>query len=163
MEHEGSLLCSQGPARDPVVTSIFYGEDLLAPRRPPKLEYHPLSDVRDSLFNTFTATLNTWRPSPPSATRGRAMPWWKGSTTRVHIKETNFRCTFPLVTQQPTPRLPVYLRTYVPILSFYSGTPNPPISSRHWTVNIESIKIFYFMYCTQSKICTESGQPCLML
>jgi hypothetical protein len=30
----------------------LYGEELLAPRPPPKLEDHPLSAVRDCLFNT---------------------------------------------------------------------------------------------------------------
>jgi hypothetical protein len=54
---------------------IFYGEELLAPRPTPKLEDHPLSLVRDCLFNTFAATLHIWRPFPPSATKGRAMPW----------------------------------------------------------------------------------------
>jgi hypothetical protein len=41
---------------------IFYGEELLAPRPTPKLEDHPLSAVRDFLFNVFAATLHTWRP-----------------------------------------------------------------------------------------------------
>ena len=36
----------------------FYGEDLLAPRPTPKLEDHPLSAVRDCLFNIFAATLH---------------------------------------------------------------------------------------------------------
>jgi hypothetical protein len=36
----------------------FYGEDLLAPRPTPKLEDHPLSAVRDCLFNLFAATLH---------------------------------------------------------------------------------------------------------
>jgi hypothetical protein len=40
------------------VTKIrFHGEELLAPRATPTLEAHPLSDVRDCLFNVFTATL----------------------------------------------------------------------------------------------------------
>ena len=37
----------------------FYGEELLAPRPTPKLEDHPLSAVRDCLFNIFAAILNT--------------------------------------------------------------------------------------------------------
>jgi hypothetical protein len=41
---------------------IFYGEELLAPRPNPKLEYHPLSAVRDCLFNVIAATLHNWRP-----------------------------------------------------------------------------------------------------
>jgi hypothetical protein len=36
----------------------FYGEELLAPRQTLKLEDHPLSTVRDCLFNMFTATLH---------------------------------------------------------------------------------------------------------
>ena len=40
----------------------FYGEELLAPRPTPKLEDHPLSAVRDCLFNIFAATLHNWRP-----------------------------------------------------------------------------------------------------
>jgi hypothetical protein len=36
---------------------IFYGEELLAPRPTLKLEDHPLSVVRDCLFNIFAATL----------------------------------------------------------------------------------------------------------
>jgi hypothetical protein len=41
----------------------------------PKLKDNPLSDVQDCLFNIFAATLYIWRPSPLSASRGRAMPW----------------------------------------------------------------------------------------
>ena len=40
----------------------FYGEELLAPRPIPKLEHHPLSAVRDCLFNIFAATLHICRP-----------------------------------------------------------------------------------------------------
>jgi len=36
----------------------FHGEALLAPRPTPKLEDHPLSAVRDCLFNLFAATLH---------------------------------------------------------------------------------------------------------
>jgi hypothetical protein len=35
----------------------FYGEELLETRPTPKLEGHPLSAVRDCLFNIFTTTL----------------------------------------------------------------------------------------------------------
>jgi hypothetical protein len=45
---------------------IFYGEELLAPRPTPKLEYHPLSAVRNCLFNTYEATFHICSPSPPS-------------------------------------------------------------------------------------------------
>jgi hypothetical protein len=37
----------------------FYGEELFAPHPTPKLEDHPLSAVRDCLFNIFAATLHT--------------------------------------------------------------------------------------------------------
>jgi hypothetical protein len=37
----------------------FNGEQLSAPRPNPNLEDHPLSVVRDCLFNTFAATLHT--------------------------------------------------------------------------------------------------------
>jgi hypothetical protein len=41
------------------VTNIrFHGEELLAPRPTSKLEDHPLSAVRDYLFNIFAATLH---------------------------------------------------------------------------------------------------------
>jgi hypothetical protein len=52
---------------------------LLAPCPTTKLEDHPLSAVRDCLFNIFAATLYICRPSSPSATWGRAMPWWRGT------------------------------------------------------------------------------------
>jgi len=55
---------------------FFYCEELL----PPKLEYYLLLAVRDCLFCIFAATLHTRRPSPPSAIRGRPMPWWQGPT-----------------------------------------------------------------------------------
>jgi hypothetical protein len=40
-------------------TIRLFGEELLAPRPTPKLEDHPLSAVRDCLFNIFAATLHT--------------------------------------------------------------------------------------------------------
>jgi hypothetical protein len=57
----------------------FCGEELLALRSTPKLEDYPLSAVRHCLFNIFAATLHIWRPSPPSATWGCALPWWQGT------------------------------------------------------------------------------------
>jgi hypothetical protein len=41
---------------------VFYGEELLAPRPTPKLGDHPLSAVRDCLFNVLAATPHNWRP-----------------------------------------------------------------------------------------------------
>jgi hypothetical protein len=83
MESEGSSPCSQEPSTGTYpepdcsalrsliqrirpgprllvifVTSLFfYGEELLAPRTSTKLEDHPMSAVRDCLFNIFAATL----------------------------------------------------------------------------------------------------------
>jgi hypothetical protein len=45
----------------------FYGEELLATRPTPKLADHPLSSVRDCLFNIFAATLHTGGPQPEEA------------------------------------------------------------------------------------------------
>jgi hypothetical protein len=78
MEPEGSLPCLQEPSTGPYLEPdqsspyhpgglpkesvksneimFFYGEELLAPRTIPKLDDHPVSDVRDCLFNTFAAT-----------------------------------------------------------------------------------------------------------
>jgi len=41
---------------------------------------HPLSAVRDCIFNIFVAIFHMWRPCPPSTFWGRAMPWWQGPT-----------------------------------------------------------------------------------
>jgi len=58
----------------------FYGKELLGNRPTPKLQDHPLWNIHDCLFNIFVVTLHTWRPSPPSATPGRAMPLWQEPT-----------------------------------------------------------------------------------
>jgi hypothetical protein len=63
----------------------FYSDELLAPRPTSKVEDHPLSVVRDCLFSMFAATLHTWRPSPQTATRGRALPWWQGLSESDHV------------------------------------------------------------------------------
>jgi hypothetical protein len=55
--------------------SILYDELLLGPSPGPDLEDHPFPFVRGSLFNIFSANLQCWRPSLPSANRGRAMVW----------------------------------------------------------------------------------------
>ena len=45
-----------------VTSSVFYDQELLAPRPTPKLEDHPLSAVRDWLFSIFAGTLHIWWP-----------------------------------------------------------------------------------------------------
>jgi hypothetical protein len=93
METEGSLPFSEGSAtgpwpelgaveiRGPVwhfrKKLDFYGEEFLASCLTPNLEDHHLAAVRDCLLKVFTATFHIWRPSPPSATWGRTMPWWQ--------------------------------------------------------------------------------------
>jgi hypothetical protein len=64
---------------------VSYGKRLLAPRPNPKLEDRSLLFVRGCLFNIFAATLNCWRLSLPSATRGRAALWWQGDQPNMAI------------------------------------------------------------------------------
>jgi hypothetical protein len=59
--------------------SHFYGEGLLAPCPNPNLEDHPLSAVRDCLFNIFAASLRSLDAFSPSATWGPFKPWWQGA------------------------------------------------------------------------------------
>jgi hypothetical protein len=60
-----------------LATYIFLRWVLLAPLPTLKLEGHPMSAVRDCLFNISAAALHVWRPAAVSATWGRAMPWWQ--------------------------------------------------------------------------------------
>jgi hypothetical protein len=62
---------------------IFLQWEVLAPHPTPQLKDHPLSAVRNLLFTIFAGTLHIWRPSPPSATWGRAMLWWQ----RTHLTQ----------------------------------------------------------------------------
>ena len=59
---------------------------MLSTLRPtPKLEDHPLSAVRDCLFNIFAATHHIGGRSSIRKLRTRhAMPWWQG-TTYIYI------------------------------------------------------------------------------
>jgi hypothetical protein len=76
---------------------IFYGEELLAPCPTSKLEDHPLSAVRDCLFNIFAATLHICRPflhpqpedapcrgdrDPLITVTGTHLSLWQGPTYR---------------------------------------------------------------------------------
>jgi hypothetical protein len=94
MEPEGSLPCSQGPSTGPYPEPdrigtrpfltfrnklLFLLWGVVSPTPNPKLEDHPFSAVRDCLFSIFVATLHIWRPSPPSATWGRFVPWWQAN------------------------------------------------------------------------------------
>jgi hypothetical protein len=84
--HFSLLRSYQGVSAGPRLNALmfrnmirFYTEDLLAPRPTPKVEDHPLSAVSDCLFDIIAATLHI-EGLPPSATWGRAMPWWQGPT-----------------------------------------------------------------------------------
>jgi len=79
----------------------FYGEELLASLANPRLKYHPLSAVRDSLFNIFPATLHIGIV-PPSATWGRAMPSREGPTYHgwKAISITYSECVYSLSSMQ---------------------------------------------------------------
>jgi hypothetical protein len=78
---EGSLPHSQAPATSPYPEPVhqrisriarpcemlrkivsFYGDELLVTPLTPKVEDHPLSAVRDCLFNISAATLHIWGP-----------------------------------------------------------------------------------------------------
>jgi len=60
MEPESSLPHSQVHITSCFNMISFYGEESLAPRPTPKMEDHPLSAVRDCVFNIFAPTL--YRP-----------------------------------------------------------------------------------------------------
>ena len=92
-----SPTCSQDSRKPECLVTIFisayllnlviqFGEGLLAPRLTPKLEDHPSSAVRGSLFNLFTATLHIGGRS-----WGRAMPWWHGPTCMLRVTH-KLRC-----------------------------------------------------------------------
>jgi hypothetical protein len=72
-----------------------------------KVEGHPLSAVRDCLFNIFAATLHIWRPSP--ATRGRAMPLWQGT----HFPQTQKIGVAISVRYFPMVNFMIYMYMYV--------------------------------------------------
>jgi hypothetical protein len=64
MEPEGSLPVQvRGALKRFVKIKIFSCEGLLSSRPTPKLDDHPLSAVRDCLFNIFASALRIWRPS----------------------------------------------------------------------------------------------------
>jgi len=63
----------------------FYGAEFLSPRPTPKLEDHPLSAVRDYLFNIFAAPLHAGGHSSicnlrthHAVVRGTHLSWYLG-------------------------------------------------------------------------------------
>ena len=56
------------------IKAIFYGEELLAPCPTPKLEEH-LCRLSVTAFSIRSQLPSMLEAVPPSATRGRAMPW----------------------------------------------------------------------------------------
>jgi hypothetical protein len=87
------------PSLKPCVTFrnmlvIFYGELSFCPTA--KVRDHPLSAVCDCLFGIFAATFNMRRSSPPTASWGRAMPWWQGThLTWTHLPKFNINVFLP--------------------------------------------------------------------
>jgi hypothetical protein len=70
--------------------SNFLWWRVVSPTPNPQAGGLPLSAVHGWLFNIFAATLHSWGPFPPPATRRRAVLWWQRThLTRVcnHIKQ----------------------------------------------------------------------------
>jgi hypothetical protein len=79
-----SSLCWQKHTTKPypvqcTLCASFLQWGIISSTSSPKLEGHPLTTVRDCLFNTPDPTLHTWRLSPSPTTWGQAMPWWQGT------------------------------------------------------------------------------------
>jgi len=74
----------------------FYSEELLAPSLTPKLENHPLSAVRDCLFDIFAATLHVGGrfSNRNLRTRHTVMTWTQSTRflnfTMQHISDFYF-------------------------------------------------------------------------
>jgi len=75
-------------------TLFFLRCGVVGPMPIPKLVGHPLSDVRDCLFNIFAATLHIWGRSSPSAVWGRAMLWWQGTHLTWNCYLYVWKCLF---------------------------------------------------------------------
>jgi hypothetical protein len=91
------------PIPRPSVTfsnKLIFQYELLDPRPTPNLEDYLLSAFRYCLFNIFAATFHIWRTCRPSATWGRAMPWWQGPTI-VIFKGTSNNSKLRFVPQYP--------------------------------------------------------------
>ncbi|PNF42586.1 hypothetical protein B7P43_G03092, partial [Cryptotermes secundus] len=65
----------------------FYGDDLLAPHPTPKLEAHPLSAVRDCLFNIFAASLQMLQTNSGMGSRTIRCCLDTGSNVKQPTKE----------------------------------------------------------------------------
>jgi hypothetical protein len=52
----------------------------------------PLIGCPRLLIQLLGATPNFWRPSPPSATWGRAMPWWQGTHLTWSFYHWTIKC-----------------------------------------------------------------------
>jgi hypothetical protein len=77
-------------------TIRFDGEELLAPRPTPKLEYHPLPAVRECVFNIFAAAIHIGapflHPQPEDAPcRGDRDPLITGSENVLTIIGQNYQ------------------------------------------------------------------------
>jgi hypothetical protein len=79
---------------------IFFTVGVASTQPNPQAVEHPLSAIPDCLFNIFAATLHIWRPSPQSATRGRAMPWWQGTHLTWFMKSCKWKNIYMLYCRQ---------------------------------------------------------------
>jgi hypothetical protein len=78
---------------------IFYCEELLTPLPTPKLEGHPLSAVRNCLFNIFTAALHIRRPflhpqpedAPCRGDRDPTKKWYIAPVRKLLARTSYFR------------------------------------------------------------------------
>jgi hypothetical protein len=71
---------------------IFLRRGLVSPMPKPQLENHPLSAVRDCLFNIFAATLHIWKQRKDAPCRG-ACDKWASPSTRQQIKQLKITIT----------------------------------------------------------------------
>jgi hypothetical protein len=105
-----------------IATIIFLRWGVVAPRPTPKLEDHPLSAVRDWLFNIFAAPLRNWRtslhPQPEDVPcRGDKGPTHHGYFDHFPLSlQTNAGIVPP---QRLHPLLPTFLQihNYLPTVS----------------------------------------------
>jgi hypothetical protein len=69
-----------GFATDPIIN--VHSDEMLDPPTP-QVDAQSLSAGRDCLFNVFTVTSHSWRPSSPSVTRQRNTSWQLGCPCHV--------------------------------------------------------------------------------
>jgi hypothetical protein len=90
---------------------------IFSPPPNPQAGWPPPVDCPLLFIQYIRSYLHIWRPSRPSATRGRAMPWWQG--TRLTWMFDVFECIILCSPgQQPLNTLSWKHRTLFPAYSF---------------------------------------------